>query len=66
MPGFDGTGPTGEGTMTGRGQGRCISDADTTALGRPGRGLGRPRRGLRAGLRRGGRRRAGRAAGWYE
>ena len=49
MPGFDGTGPHGEGAMTGRGRGRCFGrgqDFDDVArsFGRGG-GRGRGRRG---------------------
>jgi Family of unknown function (DUF5320) len=47
MPRFDGTGPTGSGSMTGRGQGYCVTD-NPGSVGRfvrlgsgLGRGLGR-------------------------
>ena len=49
MPGFDGTGPFGEGGMTGGGRGRCAVKAGVLAGGRGfgrgmgGRGLGRGR-----------------------
>ncbi len=46
MPGFDRTGPLGEGEMTGRGEGYCMVEADE--LGRTGTGLRRL-----AGFRRG-------------
>jgi hypothetical protein len=36
MPGFDGTGPRGEGPMTGRGQGYCVLEVPEP--GRPGWG----------------------------
>ena len=39
MPGFDGSGPTGKGPMTGRGMGRCATGAGQGLGG--GRGLGR-------------------------
>lgn len=61
MPGFDGTGPNGQGSMTGGGRGRCVTGVDTDAeerfgFGRRsgGRGMGLGR-GLRfgRGLRRG-------------
>jgi hypothetical protein len=49
MPGFDGTGPMGQGAMTGGGRGYCAAPANT-AGGRPfgarvfcGRGRGRGR-----------------------
>lgn len=43
MPGFDKTGPKGEGAMTGRKQGRCVGNdpEDTSRGGGLGRGLGR-------------------------
>jgi len=43
MPRGDGTGPLGQGPMTGRGRGYCITDAARTVSGflRRGRGLGR-------------------------
>ncbi len=44
MPGFDKTGPTGQGPKTGRGLGRCKSDQENITdeiLTRFGRGLGR-------------------------
>jgi len=50
MPGFDGTGPMGQGAMTGGGKGYCAMPANATG-GRPfgsgafcGRGRGRGRR----------------------
>lgn len=57
MPGFDGTGPKGEGPMTGGGRGDCVADASRTRSGRGlGRGLGRGAgRGLGRGLGLGGR-----------
>lgn len=65
MPRFDGSGPTGEGPMTGRGQGNCASDSPGT-VGRfagfgagIGRGLGMARR---FGFGRGAR--GGRGAGF--
>ncbi|NLI74491.1 MAG: DUF5320 domain-containing protein [Euryarchaeota archaeon] len=51
MPGFDMTGPWGEGPRTGRGAGRCAGTSESRrpywGLGRrgAGRGFGRPRRG---------------------
>lgn len=46
MPGQDGTGPMGQGAMTGRGLGVCNSNTQTTAYGRGcGMGLGRRRGG---------------------
>jgi len=42
MPARDGTGPRGEGPMTGRGQGNCNPDNKTTSFGR-GCGCGRGR-----------------------
>ncbi|NIV97652.1 hypothetical protein GWN26_00245, partial [Candidatus Saccharibacteria bacterium] len=39
MPRFDGTGPQGQGPMTGRGMGRC-ADAQRPGWGQ-GRGMGR-------------------------
>ena len=33
MPGFDGTGPMGKGTFTGRGRGYCISQVDSEEIG---------------------------------
>ena len=45
MPGFDRTGPRGEGAMTGRGQGRCNPGGTAFGTGnRVGRGGGRGRR----------------------
>ena len=48
MPGFDKTGPSGQGAMTGRGRGRCATpgedsvERDSLGFGRGlGRGLGR-------------------------
>jgi len=42
MPGFDGTGPLGQGAMTGRGMGRCNPAWNAGAIGRGlGRGMGR-------------------------
>jgi len=44
MPGFDRTGPMGEGAMTGRGQGRCNPNGASFGAGNPvGRGSGRGR-----------------------
>ncbi len=45
MPRFDGTGPAGEGTMSGRGRGVCATDEPQVVerferAGLPGRGLG--------------------------
>lgn len=74
MPVFDGTGPRGQGPMTGRGRGRCVTDNQGNVtrgpvpyngdLGRgrggPGRGLG-PGRGFGRGRRAGGGRFRG---GW--
>ena len=42
MPGFDGTGPSGQGPMTGWGAGRCAGNAPAPGAGF-GRGLGRGR-----------------------
>jgi len=57
MPGFDRTGPRGEGAMTGRGQGRCNPDGASFGAGNPvGRGSGQGRgrgRGLGKGFGRG-------------
>lgn len=47
MPGFDGTGPRGQGAMTGGGRGYCVAP-----IGGTGRGFGR---GVSAGVRSGGR-----------
>jgi len=41
MPGFDGSGPRGEGPMSGRGQGRCGTRAGNRRIGMDGRGAGR-------------------------
>ncbi len=41
MPGMDGTGPLGQGPMTGGGFGRCNPNADPAVYG--GRGMGRGR-----------------------
>ena len=41
MPGMDGTGPLGQGAMTGGGFGRCNPNADPAVYG--GRGMGRGR-----------------------
>ena len=42
MPGYDQTGPTGSGPMTGGRRGRCTNTVDTTQVGRgQGRGVGR-------------------------
>ena len=42
MPNFDGKGPRGEGSMTGRGMGRCNGGQASRGLGRgQGRGQGR-------------------------
>lgn len=46
MPGFDRTGPLGQGPMTGGRRGRCVSDADLPEVNRGagyGRGMGRGR-----------------------
>ena len=44
MPGFNGTGPRGEGSMTGRGQGRCNPGSTSNGMGsRIVSGLGRGR-----------------------
>ncbi|NLE65542.1 MAG: DUF5320 domain-containing protein [Elusimicrobia bacterium] len=50
MPGFDGTGPLGQGAMTGGARGRCAGAVPGTGMGRGfGRGLGMGRgRGWRA------------------
>lgn len=41
MPNFDGTGPRGQGSMTGRGMGKCKeTDNKTVARPRVGRGFG--------------------------
>jgi hypothetical protein len=57
MPGFDRTGPKGEGAMTGRGQGRCNPYGSSFGNGNPvGRGSGQGRgrgRGLGKGFGRG-------------
>ena len=59
MPGRDGTGPSGEGPLTGRRAGRCGGTDDIDELDSPfGRGLGRRRR------RRGGGGGRGRGAGF--
>jgi hypothetical protein len=50
MPGFDKTGPTGEGPMTGRRMGAC---ADQDGNIRPGRGFGFRFRGRNRGFGRG-------------
>ncbi|MBU0531621.1 MAG: DUF5320 domain-containing protein [Candidatus Uhrbacteria bacterium] len=39
MPNFDGTGPQGKGSRTGRGVGKC-PEANTRGANRPGRGQG--------------------------
>ncbi|WP_457571626.1 DUF5320 domain-containing protein [Desulfovulcanus sp.] len=54
MPGFDGTGPMGQGPMTGRGLGRCTGFA----------GGGGFRRGFGLGMGRGFGRGLGRRFGW--
>jgi hypothetical protein len=41
MPGFDGTGPFGEGGMTGGGRGRCAVKVGEAGLLAGGRGFGR-------------------------
>ena len=64
MPGFDRTGPRGEGAMTGRGQGRCNPEGAPSFNGNPmdrmsGRGQGGGRglaKGHGRGLGRGSRR----------
>ncbi len=43
MPGFDRTGPEGEGPMTGRKQGRCTGNAERQQPEGRGLGLGRGR-----------------------
>ncbi len=74
MPGFDKTGPAGEGPMTGGGRGVCASpDTGTPRLGwgrrlfgggaRGAMNVGRPRWGLRRGSRGRGRGR-GRGRRW--
>ncbi|NLZ28160.1 MAG: DUF5320 family protein [Firmicutes bacterium] len=54
MPGYDGTGPSGGGPMSGRGRGPCVSPSRRRSVFSPryasGRFSGRPRLGL--GLRR--------------
>ncbi|MBC7231789.1 MAG: DUF5320 domain-containing protein [Chloroflexi bacterium] len=35
MPGFDGTGPRGEGPLTGRGEGYCVLQLPDPASGKP-------------------------------
>lgn len=48
MPGQDGSGPMGDGPMTGRGQGRCIvENASTIEAAGLGRGGNRLRQGFR-------------------
>lgn len=50
MPGFDGTGPTGTGPMSGGGRGRCIAardEAPASNVARLGRLGMRPRMGRR-------------------
>lgn len=51
MPNFDGTGPRGQGSGTGRGMGKCAKGSDKTVVDQV--VVDRPRagRGLRAGLR---------------
>lgn len=69
MPGFDGTGPAGEGPLTGGGRGGCAPSSRGGVVrrflnrGAPRSGTGRPRwgLGLRLGLR--GRGRGGRGRG---
>lgn len=55
MPGYNGTGPLGQGAMTGRGRGYCASpgqNAPNPPMYAPrGRSFGRPRLGM--GFRRG-------------
>ena len=43
MPGLDGTGPLGQGPMTGGGFGRCNPSADPAVYGGRGMGMGRGR-----------------------
>ncbi len=63
MPGFDRTGPRGEGAMTGRGQGRCNPDGASFGAGNPvGRGSGRGR-GCGRGSGKGSGRVSGRGSG---
>jgi len=54
MPGFDGTGPRGEGSMTGGGRGFCVSDVSNNRPAGAGRG-GFPRGGGRGRAWGGGR-----------
>ena len=62
MPGFDGTGPAGEGAMTGGGFGRCGPQENATeGVPRMTYGLGRGGRPWGGGRGRGGR---GRSRGW--
>ena len=44
MPGFDGTGPRGQGPVTGRGMGPCCPQGQRRAFGRGGMGRGFGRR----------------------
>jgi len=63
MPGFDRTGPRGEGPLTGGGRGVCLSETDLRYANSPGvlpvrprfSWLRFPRLGLRSGLRGSGR-----------
>lgn len=60
MPGGDGRGPLGNGPMTGRGMGYCVSDSVGAGRGmRPRRGMG-----MRAGMGRGMRAGMGIRRGW--
>lgn len=68
MPGFDGTGPLGRGSMTGRGGGWCVVEVEgresTRGVGNGCRGM---RHGYRAGLGGRGRMAGMRAnSGWME
>lgn len=63
MPGFDGTGPLGQGPRTGGGFGRCGSAGPAGPAGGALRGMGRGcGRGFRGGM--GGGRAMGRGSGW--
>jgi hypothetical protein len=50
MPARDGTGPFGQGQMTGRGLGTCVTSVGSQQLSRRGRGMGRRGLGLGLGL----------------
>ncbi|NLP43547.1 MAG: DUF5320 domain-containing protein [Peptococcaceae bacterium] len=69
MPGFDGTGPLGQGPLTGRGLGLCNPDSPQVGAFRPGRGFGRGigrcfGRGFARGMGRGPGRGLGRGLGY--